>query len=144
MTVALAPDDIVRTQAEGSANSREPLLVLEPLREFLADNGLPAPRDLDAAPVGEGHSCVTFTLSTGVVLRRPPRGPLPPSAHDVLREARLLTALEPTPVRTPRVLAVCPDPAVIGAPFYVMEQVYGDVITSSIPDPLDTPQERGR
>ena len=63
------------------------------------------------------------------MLRRPPRGPLPPSAHDVLREARLLRALEPTPVRTPAVLAVCDDPTVIGAPFYVMEQVEGDVIT---------------
>jgi aminoglycoside phosphotransferase (APT) family kinase protein len=144
MSVALAPDDVVRSHAEGQANSREPLLVLEPLREFLAARGLSAPAVLEAAPVGEGHSCVTFALSTGVVLRRPPRGPLPPSAHDVLREARLLTALEPTPVRTPRVLAVCADPAVIGAPFYVMEQVHGDVITGSIPDALDTPEERGR
>ena len=144
MTVALAPDDIVRTQAEGAANSREPLLVLEPLREFLAAHGLTAPADLDAAPVGEGHSCVTFMLSTGVVLRRPPRGPLPPSAHDVLREARLLKALEATPVRTPRVLGVCSDPAVIGAPFYVMEQIYGEVITGSIPDALDTPEQRSR
>ena len=76
-------------------------------------------------PVGEGHSNVTFVLSTGVVLRRPPRGPLPPSAHDVLREARLLSALEPTDVRTPRVLAVCDDLEVIGAPFYVMERVHG-------------------
>jgi aminoglycoside phosphotransferase (APT) family kinase protein len=144
MSVALAPDDVVRTHAEGQANPREPLLVLEPLREFLVANGLSAPVALDAAPVGEGHSCVTFTLSTGVVLRRPPRGPLPPSAHDVLREARLLKALEPTPVRTPRVLAVCADPAVVGAPFYVMEQVHGDVITNSIPPALDTPEERRR
>jgi aminoglycoside phosphotransferase (APT) family kinase protein len=144
MTVALAPDDVVRTHAEGQANSREPLLVVEPLREFLAANGLSAPAALDVVPVGDGHSCVTFALSTGVVLRRPPRGPLPPSAHDVLRESRLLTALEPTPVRTPRVLAVCTDTAVIGAPFYVMEQVQGDVITDSIPEALDTPEERGR
>jgi aminoglycoside phosphotransferase (APT) family kinase protein len=87
---------------------------------------------------------VTFTLSTGVVLRRPPRGPLPPSAHDVLREARLLRALESTPVRTPRVLAVCADPEVIGAPFYVMERVDGEVMTSSLPDALDAAPERRR
>ena len=62
-------------------------------------------------PIGEGHSNVTFGLSTGVVLRRPPRGPLPPSAHDVLREARLLRALAATPVRSPEVLAVCDDPS---------------------------------
>jgi aminoglycoside phosphotransferase (APT) family kinase protein len=137
MSAAVAPDDIVRTHAEGEANERAPLLVIEPLLEFLAGAGLPAPSDLGAVPVGDGHSNVTYALSTGVVLRRPPRGPLPPSAHDVLREARLLSALEPTVVRTPRVLAVCSDEAVIGAPFYVMEQVDGDVITDVMPAPLD-------
>ncbi|MGL1774766.1 phosphotransferase, partial [Vibrio parahaemolyticus] len=91
------------------ANSREPLLVLEPLLSFLRENGLEAPEDLTAEPVGDGHSNVTFALSTNVILRRPPRGPLPPSAHDVLREARLLRALQPTRVRSPRVLAVCDD-----------------------------------
>src|SRR5207248_6617453 len=134
-----APDDVVRTHDEGAANSREPLLVLEPLRSFLSDSGLDAPAEIGAVPVGDGHSCVTFGLSTGVVVRRPPRGPLPPSAHDVLREARLLRALEGTPVRVPRVLAVCDDPEVIGSPFYVMERVEGDVITDSMPDPLDNP-----
>ncbi len=144
MSATLAPDDVVRTHAEGAANEREPLVVLEPLREFLAGHDLAAPADLYAAPIGEGHSCVTFGLSTGVVLRRPPRGPLPPSAHDVLREARLLRALEPTTVRVPRVLAVCDDTSVIGAPFYVMERVHGEVITTSIPAPLDRPHERAR
>jgi aminoglycoside phosphotransferase (APT) family kinase protein len=142
MSATLAPDDIVATHAEGAANDREPLLVLEPLREFLRANGLQAPSALSAVPVGDGHSNVTFGLSTDVILRRPPRGPLPPSAHDVLREARLLRALEPTAVRTPRVLAVCADPEVIGAPFYVMERVRGDVITDQIPEPLDTPAHR--
>ena len=70
--------------------------MLEPLLEFLHAHGLDAPDDLDAVPIGDGHSNVTFGLPTDVVLRRPPRGPLPPSAHDVLREARLLRALEPT------------------------------------------------
>jgi aminoglycoside phosphotransferase (APT) family kinase protein len=144
MTATLAPDDIVATHADGAANEREPLLVLEPLREFLTAHGLQAPDDLGAVPVGDGHSNVTFGLSTDVILRRPPRGPLPPSAHDVLREARLLTALEPTSVRTPRVLAICADPAVIGAPFYVMERVRGGVITEELPAPLDTPEHRAR
>ena len=43
MTVALAPDDLVRTHAEAERNSRQPLLVLEPLLEFLHANGLDAP-----------------------------------------------------------------------------------------------------
>jgi aminoglycoside phosphotransferase (APT) family kinase protein len=140
----LAPDDVVRTPSEAAANTREPLLVIDPLRAFLEQNGLDAPADLDAVPVGEGHSNVTFLLSTGVVLRRPPRGPLPPSAHDVLREARLLKALESTPVRVPRVLAVCADPEVIGSPFYVMEEMHGDVITDVMPPALDSDEQRGR
>jgi aminoglycoside phosphotransferase (APT) family kinase protein len=144
MPVTLAPDDVVQTHQEGADNEREPLLVLEPLREFLSAHGLEAPADLSASPVGDGHSNVTFILSTGVVLRRPPRGPLPPSAHDVLREARLLTALEPTVVRTPRILAVGDGEAVIGAPFYVMEQVRGEVVTDDVPSALDNPEERER
>jgi aminoglycoside phosphotransferase (APT) family kinase protein len=142
MPATMAPDDVVSTPEEGKANARQPLLVIEPLLSFLSENGLEAPGDLGVKHVGEGHSNVTFRLSTGVVLRRPPRGPLPPSAHDVLREARLLRALEPTAVRAPRVLAVCEDASVIGAPFYVMDEVQGTVITDTIPEPLDNPEQR--
>ena len=71
--------------------------------------GVPRRRGLgegavEAEPIGEGHSNVTFVIRRrgGVwVLRRPPRPPLPPSAHDVLREARLLAAVEHADVRTP-------------------------------------------
>ncbi|MBV9357333.1 MAG: phosphotransferase family protein [Chloroflexi bacterium] len=135
---------MVRSRAQAERNAREPLLVLEPLLEFLRANGLAAPADIEAAPIGDGHSNVTFSLSTGVVLRRPPRGPLPPSAHDVLREARLLHALEPTPVRAPKVLAACDDPELIGAPFYVMERLDGAVVTDELPVALDNPEQRGR
>ena len=72
-----------------------------------------------------GHSNVTYLIRRGdteLVLRRPPRPPLPPSAHDVLREARLLGAVEGADVRTPKVLVACDDESVIGAPFYVMER----------------------
>jgi aminoglycoside phosphotransferase (APT) family kinase protein len=144
MSQAVAADDVVETLQDVGAGGREPLLVLDPLRTFLRDAALQAPRDLRAVPIGDGHSNVTFALSTGVVLRRPPRGPLPPSAHDVLREARLLRALQHTAARTPRVLAVCDDPAVIGAPFYVMEKLEGEVIIDSLPAALDTPQQRER
>ena len=78
-----------------------------------------------------------------MVLRRPPRGPLPPSAHDVLREARVLSALAGR-ARVPAVLAVCDDESVIGAPFYVMERVEGHVVTSSVPAALDNPDDRRR
>ena len=144
MAQTLAPDDIIATHADRAAGDREPLLVLEPLRGFLQAHDLDAPQDLQATPIGDGHSNVTFALSTGVVLRRPPRGPLPPSAHDVLREARLLTALQTTNVRSPRVLAVSDDQELIGAPFYLMEFVEGDVITNTMPPALDSDEQRAK
>jgi aminoglycoside phosphotransferase (APT) family kinase protein len=146
MSMTIAPDDIVRTHAEASANARVPLLVLDPLREFLDEHDL-GEGDLEVSPIGEGHSNVTYLIERSgceMVLRRPPRPPLPPSAHDVLREARLLRALLDTPARVPRVLAVCEDPATIGCPFYVMERIEGDVIVSNVPEALDTPAERRR
>ncbi len=147
MTPASAPDDIVATHAEAQANARPPLLVLEPLRAFLDAHSLGA-GTIEASPIGEGHSNVTYLLrredGSELVLRRPPRPPLPPSAHDVLREARLLGALEPTPARVPAVLAVCPDEGVIGCPFYLMERVAGEVIVSTVPAELDSPAQRRR
>ena len=98
----------------------------EPLEAFLDEHGIGSGR-LEAERIGEGHSNFTFLVERGdarVVLRRPPRPPLPPSAHDVLREARLLRALEGTPVRVPRVLAES-DESVLGVPFYVMEEMHG-------------------
>jgi aminoglycoside phosphotransferase (APT) family kinase protein len=144
VSAPIAPDDIVQTRAEGEANERVPLLVLEPLGAFLDEHGIGA-GEIRATPIGEGHSNITYLIERGeaqVVLRRPPRPPLPPSAHDVLREARLLRALHGTPARVPKVLAVCAEEATIGAPFYVMELVRGEVIVTSIPEELDTPAQR--
>ena len=140
---AIAPDDVVRTPAD--AGAREPLLVVEPLLAFLDAHGLGA-GEPEIEPIGDGHSNVTYALRRGdveLVVRRPPRGPLPPSAHDVLREARVLTALAGhAPV--PRVLATCEDPGVIGAPFYVMERLAGEVVTDAAPPAFDTEAERRR
>jgi aminoglycoside phosphotransferase (APT) family kinase protein len=146
VSAPIAPDDIVQTPAEGEANSRPPLLVLEPLRTFLDEHGI-GEGEIRATPIGEGHSNITYLIERGgaeVVLRRPPRPPLPPSAHDVLREARLLRALRPTAARVPDVLAVCEEEDTIGAPFYVMELVPGEVIVASVPGALDTPEQRGK
>jgi aminoglycoside phosphotransferase (APT) family kinase protein len=59
----------------------------------------------------------------------------------MLREARVLGGLHGR-ARVPEVLAVCEDTEVIGAPFYVMEMVEGWVVTSAMPEPLDTPEQR--
>jgi aminoglycoside phosphotransferase (APT) family kinase protein len=146
VSTAIAPDDIVQTAAQAADNERPPLLILEPLEAFLDAHGL-GEGAIEAVPIGEGHSNVTYLISRGdteVVLRRPPRPPLPPSAHDVLREAQLLRALADTPARVPAVLAVGEDEQTIGSPFYVMERIEGDVIVTDIPSAIDTPEQRAR
>jgi aminoglycoside phosphotransferase (APT) family kinase protein len=140
------PADIVDTPGQAARQELPPLIVREPLEAFLDEHGL-GEGTVEVERIGEGHSNVTFLVRRGgerLVVRRPPRPPLPPSAHDVLREARLLSAVADTAVRAPRVLAVCADEAVIGAPFYVMNEIEGTVITDSIPAPLDIPEERER
>ena len=138
--------DVVDTPQDAAELELPPLVVREPLEAFLDERGIGAGR-VEAERIGEGHSNFTFLVCRGdarVVLRRPPRPPLPPSAHDVLREARLLRALEPTAVRVPRVLAVGDDESVLGVPFYVMEEMHGSVVTSDVPEPLDTEEGRRR
>src|SRR5262249_62290307 len=66
-------------------------------------------------------------------LRRPPLGPLLPTAHDVGREYRVLSALADTNVPVPRPILFCNDASVIGAPFYLMGRVPGVVIRAKLP-----------
>lgn len=117
MPVPIAFDDIVHTLQDAHPAGRVPLVVIEPLLEFLDLNGLGSGSP-SFTSIGEGHSNVTYRVNRGettFVLRRPPRPPLPPSAHDVLREACVLRALAGR-ARLPAVLAVCDDESVIGAP----------------------------
>jgi aminoglycoside phosphotransferase (APT) family kinase protein len=142
----MAAPDVVDTPQQAAELDLSPLIVREPLERFLDGAGIGSGR-LEVDRIGDGHSNVTFIVRRGdarVVLRRPPRPPLPPSAHDVLREARLLTALEGTAARTPRVLATCDDESILGVPFYVMEEEHGSVITTEVPEPLATPEEHHR
>jgi aminoglycoside phosphotransferase (APT) family kinase protein len=100
--------------------------------------GLP---DLPAAPLEArqypaGASNLTYLLRAGSwegVLRRPPPGPLPPRAHDMVREARLLERLHPAFPLAPRPFLVCEDVDVLGVPFYVMERKHGIVLDQTFP-----------
>jgi aminoglycoside phosphotransferase (APT) family kinase protein len=83
-----------------------------------------------------GHSNETFYVTRGPdswVLRRPPRGPLLPTAHDVAREYRVLSALVHTIVPVPRPELLCEDNSIIGAPFYLMQRVSGSIIRQKLP-----------
>jgi aminoglycoside phosphotransferase (APT) family kinase protein len=68
---------------------------------------------------------------------------LPPSAHDVLREARLQLALAPLGIRVPRIRAVCENKELLGVPFYVYDYIDGVVLTDELPPGLDE-DEAGR
>jgi aminoglycoside phosphotransferase (APT) family kinase protein len=82
--------------------------------------------------IAGGRSNFTYTVTDAAgarfVLRRPPLGPLLPSAHDMGREHRIMTALGPSPVPVPPVVGLCTDEAVTGAPFYVMRFVDGLIL----------------
>ncbi|MDN4474654.1 phosphotransferase family protein [Demequina sp. SYSU T00192] len=134
---AAAPGDVdtVRTAAEAAAAARPPLLVLEPLEAYLDAQGVP-PGELAWRRIGDGQANLTYELRRGgdrLVLRRGPRPPYPPSAHDMVREARFLTTVGAAGMPVPRVRAVCEDDAVLGVPFYLMDLVEGEVVTGNLP-----------
>lgn len=106
------------------------------LARWLEENGAAAGTGLpEVELIAGGRSnltyCLRFPSADGparLVLRRPPLGHVLPTAHDMSREYRVLSALSGTDVPVPRPLALCQDPDVIGAPFYVMEHVDGLVL----------------
>ena len=133
--------DIVETAADANGLSKPPLVVLDRVRAFLDEHGLGA-GEVRARRIGEGGgSNFTFLLERdrgSFVLRRPPRPPLPPSAHDVVREARLQLALREAGFeRLPTIVAVCEDESLLGVPFYVMEFLDGLVPTDEAPPGLE-------
>jgi aminoglycoside phosphotransferase (APT) family kinase protein len=93
-----------------------------------------------------GGSNFTFLVERSgerFVLRRPPRPPLPPSAHDMVREAGLQNAIRAAGfARLAEIVAVCDDESVLGVPFYVMRYLDGHVITGALPPGLESEPAR--
>src|SRR5690349_3262547 len=107
--------------------------------------GAPA-GDFTAQVISGGKSNLTYVVTDGrtrLVLRRPPLGLVLPSAHDMAREHRVITALSAVgfPVPEPRLL--CTDPDVLGAPFYVMSYVDGVVLRGAEPMTPDAAKHCG-
>ncbi len=92
--------------------------------------GMVAPLSFEL--IAGGHSNLTYKVVDGAgqiyVLRRPPLHHVLPTAHDVGREFRIISALAPTGVPVPPAIGFCSDSAVTGAPFYVMRFVPGNVL----------------
>jgi aminoglycoside phosphotransferase (APT) family kinase protein len=100
-------------------------------------NKLPgADSPLAVRQFGGGAANLTYLLDYGehqYVLRRPPLGPVAPSAHDMSREYRVLSVLYQRFPLAPRAYLFCDDPGIIGVPFLVMERRHGVVVRRSIP-----------
>ncbi|MCU1639985.1 MAG: phosphotransferase family protein [Nocardia sp.] len=105
--------------------------VTEWLRRRIPDLGDPVEFDL----ITGGRSNLTFLVRDRTartwVLRRPPAGSLLPTAHNVVREAQILTHLQGSAVPVPAVIGSCTDPTVTGSDFYVMEFIDGIVLDSA-------------
>jgi aminoglycoside phosphotransferase (APT) family kinase protein len=128
------------------------------LAGWLNSNGVPGAIP-DVQLIAGGRSNLTYRLdfpaggspSDGpvpgrglrLVLRRPPLGHVLPTAHDMAREYRVLTALHGTDVPVPRPVALCQDASVIGAPFYLMEWVDGVVLRTREDADRLTPADAG-
>jgi aminoglycoside phosphotransferase (APT) family kinase protein len=108
-----APPGLDLAKLRGYVDRELPGLVTGPLRADVVEGG---------------RSNLTYVVTDGTsrwVVRRPPLGHVLPTAHDMAREHRVITALGPTSVPVPETLALCADPEVLGAPFYLMEFVPG-------------------
>jgi aminoglycoside phosphotransferase (APT) family kinase protein len=109
------------------------------LRELLARHGLLRDGALVVEQFPRGFSNLTYLVRSGdaeYVLRRPPFGVGRGSAHDMVREARILAALGSVYDKVPRVLAVSEDATLLGAPCYLMERARGVILRDRVPDGL--------
>jgi aminoglycoside phosphotransferase (APT) family kinase protein len=119
------------------------------LRERLPSCAIPG-LDVSLEPAVEqfpgGHSNLTYLVRFGptdIVVRRPPFGPVAPTAHDMAREFRWLSAMHHVFPLAPRPYLLCDDPSVIGSIFYAMERRTGIVVRADEPPELaDNPSAR--
>lgn len=130
-----------REVIEVRADERFDTTRLEPwLREHLPDTQGP----FELAQFGGGHANLTYLLHFGkseYVLRRPPLGPVAPSAHDMGREHRVLKDLWRAFPLAPQSYILCEDETIIGAPFHILERRHGIAIRTELPEGYDwTPE----
>jgi aminoglycoside phosphotransferase (APT) family kinase protein len=132
----------------------EPLVDETRVAAWMDEQELVPGEPMTITRITTGHSNEVFRVERGelvALLRRPPRTPLSPTAHDMAREFRVLTAFHRTagwnahaPVPVPDPIALCTDVDVIGAPFYLMRVVDGIVVRESLPAGLATDPEAAR
>lgn len=108
-------------------------LDLPAIHSWLSEH-IPNLRPLTAKLIVGGKSNLTYRITSENgkhwVLRRPPLGHVLATAHDMQREYTVMKALNPSSVPVPTMIAMCTDPEITGAPFYVMEDIPGTAYRS--------------
>jgi aminoglycoside phosphotransferase (APT) family kinase protein len=130
----------------GPEDEGRPLVDPDAISAYL-DDRLPGEGPFELERHRAGHSNETFFIRRSGrewVLRRPPRGSFLPTAHDVMREHRVLSALAEQPVRTPEPMLACEDESVIGVPFFVMEKIDGHVVRDHLPPYIEEGDDADR
>lgn len=123
----------------------EPVLEEKALGAWLEGHveSFQGPFELSKFPSGQSNPTYRIRAASGdYVMRRKPFGKLLPSAHAVDREYRLLSTLHPLGFPVPEPLALCDDPDVIGAMFYVMELAKGRAYADGALPDFDPPTRR--
>jgi aminoglycoside phosphotransferase (APT) family kinase protein len=107
------------------------------LRERLPELNIEThPTTIAIAQFPGGHSNLTYVVRYGeqeFVLRRPPVGPVAPTAHDMPREYKLLSLINPWFPLAPKPILLCEDASIIGVPFYLMERRQGLIVRFQVP-----------
>jgi aminoglycoside phosphotransferase (APT) family kinase protein len=138
-------DDPTAQRLEAITTGAEPALVGPLLAGALHD---PRWEACDVALIAGGKSNLTYRVASDageVVLRRPPLGHILPTAHDMVREHRVQSALEPTPFPVARMLHLGSADGPLGVDFYVMERVVGHICRNRLPAGYaGTPPERAK
>jgi aminoglycoside phosphotransferase (APT) family kinase protein len=136
-------NDPTAQRLEPISTGAEPEVVGPLLAEVLYDSRW---RTCDVALIAGGKSNLTYRVACDageVILRRPPLGNILPTAHDMVREHRVLSALDGSAVPVPRTLHLGDGDGPLGAPFFVMERVLGHICRNALPPGYaETPERR--
>jgi aminoglycoside phosphotransferase (APT) family kinase protein len=122
-------------------------LDLKVVEQFLKDAIPGLSGDLVVEQFPSGFSNLTYLIKVGgtdLVLRRPPFGRKAKTAHDMGREYRILTALNPVFPYCPKPLVYTEDESVMGCPFYVMERIEGIIMRKNLPRGLELSPDQMR
>ncbi|WP_223596617.1 phosphotransferase family protein [Neobacillus bataviensis] len=108
------------------------------LEKYLDENIKSLPKaPLEVLQFSAGHSNLTYQLKMGnweAVLRRPPLGPVAPKAHDMEREFRILSELNPIFPAAPKPILFSDNQEIVGSTFFIMERKNGIVLDTSFPE----------